>query len=483
MLQKNIRHQQSQPDSLVNKLLVTLRNCLRNPLNKEIELIYRIYYQLVNKIGISNYFVTEAFWSFALKVTNIGLAFLTTIFLARLLGVEGYGIYSFAYALTILLGIPVQSGLPNLILRETARGMATKQSDLVKGAWKWSRQMVLIFSLIVIIGLGPLLIWWQGGLNNVKGVTLACSLLLIPFIALGNLSGAVLRGFQNIIAGQLPEFFIRPGLYLLLIVGVWLFYSQWLTPPRAMFMLVLASLMAFVFGAWLLWQKTPKSVSESNARFDSRGWLVSSTLFALLAGFHVLNSQLGTIILGIYQSPISVGTFRVAVQVSLLASFGLDVINQILAPRFASLYAQGEKEDLQRLVTASARIILIFNIILTSLFIVMGRNFFLIIFGTSFLNAYFPLLILLVGQMFNSLTGSVGFLLNMTGHEYETMQGMAIAGGLNIVLSLLLTPRWGIFGTATATSISMIIWNAILWWRVRQKLCINSFAFDIFIKR
>lgn len=483
MFQKNISQQKSQLDSLVDKITETLRNHLKNSFKKWNELIYRMYHQLENKIGISNNIVTEAFWSFVLRVTSAGLSFLTTVLLARLLGAEGYGIYSFAYALILLLGIPIQSGLPNLILRETARGMAKKQPDLVKGVWKWSRQMVFFSSLIIIVVLGPLLIWWQGGVNNVKGATLAWSLLLIPFIAMGNLIGAVLRGFQNIIAGLLPELFIRPGIYFLLIVGVWLIYSEWLTPPKAMFMFVLASLFAFILGAWLLWQKIPKSVSESRARVDSKGWLVSSTFFALLAGFHLLNLQLGTIILGIYHNPISVGTFRVAVQVSLLASFGLDTLNKVVAPRFASFYARGEKEKLQKLVTASARVILILNVVLTLLFIVMGRNFFLIVFGVDFLNAYFSLLILLIGQMFNSLTGSVGFLLNMTGHEYDTLQGMAIAGVLNIGLNLLLTPRWGIFGAATAISISMIIWNGILWWRVRQRLGLNSFAFHISIKR
>lgn len=442
-----------------------------------------MYHQLEKKIGISNNIVTEAFWSFGLKVTNTGFVFLTTVLLARLLGAEGYGIYSFAYALIFLLGIPAQSGLPNLILRETARGMAKKQPDLVKGAWTWSRQIVFYFSIIIIVGLGPILIWWQGGLNDIKGATLAWSLLLIPFIALGNLSGAVLRGFQNIVAGLLSEFFIRPGVYLLMILGVWLIYSEWITPPRAMLMFVLASFFAFVFGAWLLWKNTPKSVSGINARVDLKGWLVSSALFAFLAGFYMLNSQLGTIILGVFQNPASVGTFRVAVQVSQLASFGLDAINQVVAPRFASLYARGEKEKLQRLVTASTRMILISNVILTLLFVMMGREFFKIVFGAEFISAYFPLLILLIGQMFNSFTGSVGFLLNMTGHEYDTMQGMAMAAGFNIGLSLLWTPRWGIFGVAIATSISMIVWNSFLWWKVRQKLGINSLAFYISIKK
>jgi ABC-type sugar transport system permease subunit len=71
----------------------------------------------------------EAFWTVVLKSANTLLGFVTTVLLARLLGAEGYGIYAYALALVSLLAMPAHAGLPNLVLRETARGMAEACPD------------------------------------------------------------------------------------------------------------------------------------------------------------------------------------------------------------------------------------------------------------------------------------------------------------------------------------------------------------------
>jgi O-antigen/teichoic acid export membrane protein len=141
------------------------------------------------------------------------------------------------------------------------------------------------------------------------------------------------------------------------------------------------------------------------------------------------------------------------------------------------LYAQGDMKKLQRLVTASARVILLINLLITVGFIIWGKSFLNLAFGSAFKTGYTPLMILLVGQLINSGAGSVGLLLNMSGHERETARGMTIAAIINVVLNLLLIPRLGINGSAVATSISLIIWNVLLWWAVRKKLGINSLAF------
>ena len=45
---------------------------------------------------------------------------------------------------------------------------------------------------------------------------------------------------------------------------------------------------------------------------------------------------------------------------------------------------------------------------------------------------------------------------------------------LNIILNLVLVPRFGIVGAALATTISMVVWNVLLVIAVRKKLGVNS---------
>ncbi|WPD20235.1 flippase [Thermaerobacter composti] len=422
-------------------------------------------------------------WSVVLKTTNTLLGFLTTVLLARLLGAEGYGVYAYAYALVTLLAMPAHSGLPNLIVRETARGMAQGQPEAVAGAWRWAGRVVAVLSFPLVLVLGPVLVAWQGGIHSAKGQTLAWALPLVPLIALGNLRGAALRGLKYVVAGQLPEFVLRPGLFLMLVGGTALFVPDSLSASLAMALHVMAALVAFVIGAWMLWLHTPLAVQRARPSAETKGWLTSCALFALITGLGVINKQISTITLGAFESPGQVGVYRVAVQMATLAAFGLEAVNLVVAPRFAELYARGNTKRLQQLVTVSTRVALAFNMVLTIVFAVFGRPVLPLVFGAEFAASYVPLLIMLLGQLINSATGPVAFLLNMTGHERQTVQGMGVAAVLNIILNLILVPVWDIRGAAAATAISMIVLNVLLWWRVRLVLGVNSLAFHIEVRR
>jgi len=77
----------------------------------------------------------------------------------------------------------------------------------------------------------------------------------------------------------------------------------------------------------------------------------------------LINQQASILLQGFFLPDAAIGIYRIASQVAVLASFGLITINLVLTPRFATLYAQGDMAKLQHLVTASARVILIFNLV------------------------------------------------------------------------------------------------------------------------
>jgi O-antigen/teichoic acid export membrane protein len=252
-----------------------------------------------------------------------------------------------------------------------------------------------------------------------------------------------------------------------------------LSAPLAMALYVIAAGLAFGAGIWLLWRATPAEVSRSSPRFDNRAWLLSALPLAFIGGMQLINQQASILLQGFYLPDADIGIFRVATQVSNLASFGLLAINIVVAPRFAALNAQDNKPKLQRLVTRSAQVILVFNLAITAGFVLLGKPFLRILFGPSYVAAYLPLLILLGGQLVNSGVGSVGVLLNMTHHERETAKALALSALLNVALNLLLLPRLGILGSSIATALTLIIWNIMLWWAVRKRLGINSLAFRL----
>jgi O-antigen/teichoic acid export membrane protein len=270
---------------------------------------------------------------------------------------------------------------------------------------------------------------------------------------------------------------VQPGILVVLLGGV-LLVGLTLSPAQAMALQVTVATVAFGVGAGLLVRATPTEVRRASPRFEGRLWLQSVLPLAFIGGMQLIKKNASIVILGFFVPADQIGIYRVAVQISMLASFGLQAMNMVVAPRFASLYARGEMGRLQHLVTASARAILAFNLLVTAGTALLGQWVLGLFFGVEFVAAYVPLMILLIGQFVNSASGSVGFLLNMTGHERETARVMTVSSVLNVLLNVLLAPPLGIAGAAVATAAAMVTSNVLLWWAVRKRLGINSLAFN-----
>src|SRR5262249_33705986 len=70
--------------------------------------------------SLGNRLLLDAGGLLALRVTFGGLSFFLTILLARTLGTQGFGAYSYAYAWTVLLSVPAILGMDQLLIREIA---------------------------------------------------------------------------------------------------------------------------------------------------------------------------------------------------------------------------------------------------------------------------------------------------------------------------------------------------------------------------
>jgi O-antigen/teichoic acid export membrane protein len=136
----------------------------------------------------------------------------------------------------------------------------------------------------------------------------------------------------------------------------------------------------------------------------------------------------------------------------------LTSVNAIAAPLFASLYAKGDLQGLQRLVSTIAR-----WIFLPALIVAIGLIQFaepiLGLFGAEFIAAKWVMAALAFGQLVNVGAGSVGYLLIMTGHHNQCAYVMGFSALGNLILNLIWIPQMGILGAALATSLSMALWN------------------------
>jgi O-antigen/teichoic acid export membrane protein len=414
--------------------------------------------------------------SLVVKASTMFSGLALTIALARILGPDGYGIYAFAFALVSVLAVPAQFGLPTLVIRETARAQAAENWGVMRGVWRWSTLVAGCLSLGLALAALVVLQTAEIHASEAQIGTFAWGLILVPFIALGNLRGAALKGLRWIIAGQLPEHVLRPGFFLAMLAYFAIFRAgDGVTPVQAMVFHTVAAATAFLIGAGLLRYAMPEQIRlKPSPVYHTRAWATAALPLALLAGMQMINLQIGVLALGQFRDSEEVGLFRVAIQGGTLVGFGLQAVNIVIAPYIARLHVQGDTRRLQRIATVGARISVAFAVPTALAFFLFGDRILNLVFGEGFGAAHAALAIVAAGQVVNAAFGSVGILLNMTGHERDSARGLSIGALVNVVLNLSLVPAFGIVGAAVASALTWVVWNTLLWKAVRTRLNINS---------
>ncbi|MEO2060397.1 MAG: flippase [Mesonia sp.] len=257
---------------------------------------------------------------------------------------------------------------------------------------------------------------------------------------------------------------------LILAVGLYYFISkdELITIQAHFYALVCLAIGSFI--AVLFYLKPIRIKSD----YNSWKFLKESFPMMLSSAILVVLGWIDTFILGIFESDDVVGIYSVSLKIATLTSFGLQAINSILAPKISAAYKQEDKITFKKLIRFSTRLNFLITLLLISVIIIFHRCI-LEFFGEEFLAGSIILLILCIGQVVNSLSGSVGVILQMTGHQIKFRNFVLIALITNIILNLTFTPIYGAIAIAVSTVISMALWNLLGTIYLKKKLNIITY--------
>lgn len=410
---------------------------------------------------------------------SVGATFLCSVLLARTLGPEHFGIYSYILAIVSLLALPATAGMPTLVLRETASTKALNDWGKMKGIWLWSGFVIMTLSLVIYsFSTLAILNFFEGAKVFIEYKTFALGLAMSLLMAMGNVRGAALRGLGLIIQGQLPESLIRPilfAVFLLILIQL----DITLDPAYSMGVHLVAALIAFIIGAGLLLKARPPELKVTKPVFFNRPWLFTILPLALMTGMQSLSSQVDILMLGSMGIASDVGVYKIVVSGAALAVFGLQVVNMVITPRLASAFAQ--KDTLKAQKTASLGSILSFGLTfpVVLVFYFFGTEILGLIFGSEYVVGYRALLIISLGQAVNAFFGSSISILTMSGNEKFVIKGMSLSTIINVVLNLALIPHLGIDGAALGATTALLVWNIYLWIVIKKQLNIDCTFFGL----
>lgn len=405
--------------------------------------------------------------AFVLRGLGAGLAFLLNAVIARLLGAEGAGLYFLALSVTMIAAVIARLGLDNALLRFVSVHASKEEWSLVRGVFSMGMRMAIISSAILTLLCFVFAYWLSETIFNKPelGTPLRWMSLGIMSFSMMMLISECLKGLRSIRNAMLVSGVLYP---LIGLAVVW---------PLITLFGVGGANAAYVFGTGgaavaglLFWRRTMAGNAAPALTFPRDQLLASSRPLFVMS---VINSAVlvwaPLLLLGIWGTTEESGVFGAATRLAMLLTFFLTAVNTVVAPKFATLFHEGKVETLAHIARKSALYITLAASPIFMLFFVAG-DWVMSVFGPGFETGGRVLAILTAGQAVNSLTGSVGFILTMSGRESDARNVSIFSGVMLLVLCLWLIPAYGMEGAAIATTATVAVSNLLLSWFVWRRM-------------
>lgn len=375
---------------------------------------------------------------------------------ARILGPAVFGVYGVGWTIFRLVELVAPLGFDVGVLRfgaQHVRDGGTRFQSVV-------RQTILApagFGLLIgaaCYGFAP---WLAVQLFHKPDLIFVLRFLVIAFpcAALLPAIGSALRLTAIMKYAVIVQDLGQPLVALLLLL---LFYAFSMRLTGVLLSDVLSYAICVGLGLYFLGRIFPRVFQRNPAGGTfSRELTTFSLESSLVAIFSTWIFWADRLIVAYYRSAQETGVYQAASQLSVVFAVVLSGFNRIAIPMFANLNQAGDIPAVGQVFRLSTKWGLYLSVPILLVLLISPGEVISLLYGVSYKGGALVLGILVVGQLFNLITGPVGPLLMVTGHQ-RLVLGLSMAALiLNGGLLYGLVPAFGTVGASVATSASLVL--------------------------
>lgn len=402
---------------------------------------------------------TASLWSFLVYVGGAGVTCLAQLAIARKIGANSYGIYSYVLAWTTLLSYAATLGFNTVLLRFVPAYSTTGRWSLARGVIGFAfRRSSLVAMIIAVLGI-PLVLAVSRNPNDELTISLAIGLATVPLVSLYVLGAATVRALGGVISAIAPERLVRDGLLLALILLAGVLGVQPINAVTVLFALMAASFVTLAILAVSLRTLWPEQLSSVPSAYAPHDWWYLAVPVMVMIGMEIPMSRAGVILLGWSGDNHAAGVFALGLNLAMFLVLPRIAVGTFFSPNVSKLHAHHNEAGLQSLFARATVLSLTGTAVLAIPLLVLIRPV-LQFFGDEFVATAPIAQILIAGQIFAAATGPQQNLLTMTGHERAAAVIMVVGAALNILACAIGIAFFGAIGAAIATAATNVIWNA-----------------------
>ena len=405
--------------------------------------LFKYFRQKMLHDGVKRY-ANSMSWMFFAKLASMVISFIATAYIARTLGPSNYGELSYAISFVGIFSFFASLGLDQVLHR-----------DLIKYPEKKNEYLGSAISLRVLASFFAIIfcLFWAIILSP-KDI----SFLLIFIISFTHILGSfqlLSYEFQANAESKYPSILLIATVFTLSILKI--LVAVFDKGVIYLSLIILLEPILYSLGYMYLKKKFYKDLSK--IRFNAtiaRSLFKDSFPLIFASAFYIIYTRIDQVMIKNIIDAEAVGLYDSSVRISELIYF----IPQIILTALLPAIINAKKVSLElyyRRIKKLIYLVLAVNILTASLVMIFAPNLIAIIFGAGFLAAV-PVLYIYawsnIGAAFNFFAQQILIIENKTKNILvTTFLGMAC----NVLLNLMLIPRYGISGAATATLISYLV--------------------------
>jgi len=395
--------------------------------------------------------------AFILRILGMILGYIFALMLAHQYGAKGVGIFSLVTTYIAIALIFAKAGLDISSMKYISRFYVANDTSSVKGLYLKSLRLILFSSIFTTI-----LFWYFSGISAIyifkkdylSDIFSFATVMIVP-MALLQFHAEIIRGYKKII-----HYFLVNSIsvsligIILLSLNLKSIFSDYVYIDIyiiAQFITLLLAMVIWLYDSKIIHQKVKNTITTKKLLKSSFPVMITGSI-ALVMGW------MDIIMLSMYGTAADVGIYSMALKLATIISIALSAINSILAPKISHLYSISDFKNLEKIIHQATKMIFLIAFPILVICIIIP-SYIMGMFGEDFKVGAVALIILSLGQFVNAISGSVGYILNMTDKENALRNITLVTAFLNIILNYIMIPKYGMNGAAIATAISIAFWN------------------------
>lgn len=397
------------------------------------------------------------------KLVSAFSGLIVTLVVTNKLPIDSSGYFLFFISLVFVLSIISRQGFDNLILRDfSTEHKVSNYSLLSRSIYRvFLLCFLFLISYMIILPIFKQFYYYESEYFIVLKYAFVS---LIP-LSIANLLSFIFQANQNFV---LSSFFQTSAVNIIFLLLLHLNSNNY-TLSFFLYLYMLSCYIAFFLSFIFLIKKIPK-IKSVKLKVSLGLFLNKSQKAFFENAIANLTIQWGTYLISVFYITASeMAVLSASNRFAFVLGFILTIINTVAIPYIVKYSKSCDYYSLKIV----SKVFTMFSYLVTlpiSVSFIYFSGDLLDFFGQDYGDYPLVFVILLFGQLVNVLTGSVGYLLNLSGHEKTVRFISFITAILTLLLSFPVIYFFGLYGACAIICFSLSFQNLVLFCLVKKHL-------------